>query len=479
MIVSAKRIPLKNYLSRRDYLTNKACKIAIWSLRAKLDENHNPFSEEGIMFDKLTSCKLFFFLLTAIVLLNFTSSTSHADTGWKLVYEDDYKYSAQHPDNTTFNTWFWREDSVGTHSFESTEIIGCSSDTPCVKLTAPIYVSSGTIPLINSEMYNNSCVRKGIGHPEEQPYDQLAQFKFTNVYLTAYLPRLLYMEIGRYCDIPYPYRDIPTQKVTPYAKNSWNTTTKARLNPYRGGMEPEWQWFRDIVQNNLYQGHSVPTKVKMKIIAENKGGGSRGWGFWNTEMDLAIGQFAWFMEFTFPKKDKKGLFKNSVWMWTLGRDSDNNRGICITKLPDEYDIYEWHVYEVAWSKNSVEYYVDGNQVAKHTRFVPNVDLAFHNWVDNRNYNPLPPGKSNYSDSPNFQLFKDKNIYINHFAVYEKSDSGNESEDETSFKPSSDDSICISFKEIKEIEEFEEIIRIIVYIVEKIIWDLPDPIVSGR
>ncbi|MDP1771854.1 MAG: hypothetical protein Q8L15_06175 [Methylobacter sp.] len=370
------------------------------------------------MFNNLISHKQVFSFAALLVLSSCASNKIQTNTDWQNVYEDNYTYSTQDPDNTTFNTWFWREDSIGTHEFEYTKS-PCSPLLPCVKLTAQKHGETKKIPYINAEMYNNTCVRLGLGHPEIQAYDKLLDNP--NPWFTdnpwvqpgeTHTPAELHKKIGEYCGKPYPYRSGSGEPKTPYANSSWNTTTGARLyrNPFAYSLDKEarWQSYRDLAFNSLYLADdSISQKIKMHIKAEGNTGGTRGWGYWNTTMDPLTMQFAWFMEFT----SLNSPANSRVWLITVKGGLGDKDGFCATPLPKQYSIYDWHDYEVVWSAASVEYYIDSQRVAKHEKFIPNVGMAFHNWVDNRNFSSKGPA--------NYPLPIDKSNYINKYTVDEK------------------------------------------------------------
>ena len=317
-----------------------------------------------------------------------------AEASWIRIYSDNYLYTGQPSDNTTFNTWFWREDATGTHTFEYTGDPGCTKTKPCVKLTAMPDPKADPMPYINGEMYNNSCARKGIGHPEPQPFDRLPDAANPLVQ-TPIPPQQLQAKIKATCSTRYPYRNNGTP-FTSYASDGWNTTTPVTLysNPFAYlEEEPTWEWYRDLAFNSPYlAGPGVSQRITMEIKAEAEEGGSRGWGFWNTSMDPYVMQFAWFMELSTPTT-------NSMLMMTVRGGAGKAGGYCVTpvsKVDPGYSVLDWHQYQVAWHADAVEYYLDGKLLARHTQYVPDSGMAFHNWSDNRNYFAGKTGPANFS-----------------------------------------------------------------------------------
>ncbi|GHN01234.1 hypothetical protein WSM22_27230 [Cytophagales bacterium WSM2-2] len=119
--------------------------------------------------------------------------------------------------------------------------------------------------------------------------------------------------------------------------------------------------------------HNVTFAATIK--AENLTGGSRGWGFWNTDGVPILGmKIAWFMQQSDgnPKNKTNGFFAHTV----------NGDKISAVPLPalDE----NWHDYKIVMSPQLVEYFIDGKSVARVTEAdtIPDAPMAFHNWVDN-------------------------------------------------------------------------------------------------
>lgn len=364
-----------------------------------------------------TTTRLIPALLLIAASLPTTSLAAGQQNQWQVNYEDNYNYSQQDKNYTTFNTWFWREDSVGQHQFEYVDKTAtsqhCTAQKPCVKLTAPVQPKATAY--INAEMYNNSCVKQGAAHPMPQPFDMLADNP---------LGSSLQNHIRQYCDKPYPYREDKQAAQSPYANDSWNTTTPGRLyaNPWAFTSfdnEPAWQAVRDIAFNSPYLADkAMANRMTMDIKAEGEGGGSRGWGYWNTSLDPAMLQLAWFMEYSVQDAKSPHAVKKAVVMQTISFADHGKIGICSTRLPNkDYDIYQWHRYQIEWSTQGVNYFVDGTWVASHTQVIPNTGMAFHHWVDNRNYFGAKYGPAN------FPLFQAKSNYIDSFRIEQMPESG--------------------------------------------------------
>ncbi|CAD6556581.1 hypothetical protein LMG27952_06143 [Paraburkholderia hiiakae] len=314
---------------------------------------------------------------------------------WELAYRDNYAYSAQDPADTTFNTWFWREDASATHVFNITDIDGCTVDKPCVRLTAKATASPA--PYTNAEMYNNSCIKDSGAGLSKSAWGQA-----------------LGLQIDYNCAQPYPYRKPLSPAPFPGVHSSWATpSAPVYLEPNLltfsvFDTESPWKTIRDVAFNNPWQaGPHNNVRLTTEIKAENEHqGGSRGWGFWNTTMDPLTIQLAWFMEYSVPGNPAA----SRVLLQTVTPlSSKDGLMVCETTLANPGSIYAWHTYRIEWLASVVRYYVDDVQVAEH-QAVLSRHMAFHNWVDNRNYGPEQNGLSN------FPLTGDKSNVIRSFVV---------------------------------------------------------------
>lgn len=349
------------------------------------------------------------FGLLALFGLAALASAARATDDWQLIYQDNYDYRQ---DTSTFNTWFWREDSTGQHEFDVVaRHLDCTRKNPCVTLTAPFQPTA--VKYVNAEMYNNSCVRQGAGYPAPQPFDRLSANPWSDP---------LQALIETHCNLPYPYRLSSGASQVAGVPDSWNVTPGANLqsNPLaltQFDQEAEWQAVRDLAFNNPYVIQSKQSlRISMSTRAEGRGGGSRGWGFWNTSLDPEVWQLAWFMEYSKQTGVGAHEIKSAFVAQTVSALPSGDIGICSTTIPNrEFDIYDWHDYQIKWSSSAVDYYIDGTHVASHQKVVPHAAMAFHNWVDNRNYFGSQPA--------NFPLMNDKSNYIRAFLVEQKYEQG--------------------------------------------------------
>jgi len=152
------------------------------------------------------------------------------------------------------------------------------------------------------------------------------------------------------------------------------------------------------------------------------------------------------MEYSEPQAylDSQGSSKanRAVVMQTIGRAADRKTlKICSTVLsPEKYSVYQWQTYRVEWRSNGVQYFVGDDLVASHQDIYLEKHMAFHNWVDNRNYT------NKKIKEANFPLTKDKANYIRSFLVESAAASGLP-------KPAKGKSSeCVAFTEGKILEE---------------------------
>ncbi|HCT30568.1 MAG TPA: hypothetical protein DIW31_07500 [Bacteroidales bacterium] len=134
-----------------------------------------------------------------------------------------------------------------------------------------------------------------------------------------------------------------------------------------------YNFFYDLFINIPFSAsHNIVFTARIKV--ENLKGGSRGWGFWNTNPIPVVGmKTVWFLQ-----QEGDGEASNN------GFFAQTFTGLKIDsfKLPDLDE--GWHDYKIVLNSSTVAYYIDG--VAVHVLndpdFVPDGPMAYHNWVDN-------------------------------------------------------------------------------------------------
>jgi len=116
-----------------------------------------------------------------------------------------------------------------------------------------------------------------------------------------------------------------------------------------------------------------------RIKVENLKGGSRGWGFWNTDVFPLSMQVAWFIQLDGePNSGVKPSLPNGFYAVT-----QNGLSYLPYRLKQPLD-EDWHDYRIEIGPQSVEYFVDGTSVWRvdQNGSIPTAPMSFHNWVDN-------------------------------------------------------------------------------------------------
>lgn len=294
-------------------------------------------------------------------------------------YSDNFHYvkGEGNADSNSFNNWYyamypyWESDfdSYVSFSFNDSTISGSNY---CSKLTIKKSPDPSNVQYQDAEMFNNACV--------------------PNQYAQSSQPT---------CNVAFPYGRLQHSH-PPYAITSAMADTGALYDSISVNL--------GLCNSPYYPSESVAYKLKIRAKADGPTYGSRGWGFWNTQFTLDtaanLDYFAWFFEWGInfdlgPDTDKIPLVFPSAL--TLSDDSVTVSILILNPFEKFID------YEILWSAQAVEYYVNGTLVASHSS-PPKADyahrMAFHNWVDNRlyctscgtnTYAPIPFDKSNYID----------------------------------------------------------------------------------
>lgn len=152
--------------------------------------------------------------------------------------------------------------------------------------------------------------------------------------------------------------------------------------------------------------HNVVFEANIKV--GNLENGSRGWGFWNTDVLPFLGmKVAWFIQQQGLDANKQP--RNQFQVWTISGVNT----IDIYDVPTPLD-ENWHTYKIAMNSSSVEYFMDNvliHKVAGKEGNIINGPMAFHNWVDNAFFD-IKEGTKVFQDSstPRMNFTKNMNIY---------------------------------------------------------------------
>ena len=121
------------------------------------------------------------------------------------------------------------------------------------------------------------------------------------------------------------------------------------------------------------------------VKVSNLKGGSRGWGFWNTNVDPLAMQIAWFIQLDGKGSDGIEPFKPNGFYAVVQNGLNSPNGPLYQRLPDLDE--EWHTYSIDVNSRGVTFEVKSANGRTHTVHssgsnTPSAPMAFHNWVDN-------------------------------------------------------------------------------------------------
>jgi hypothetical protein len=154
----------------------------------------------------------------------------------------------------------------------------------------------------------------------------------------------------------------------------------------------EWYYRLTILYGNpehyhnaeIWTNGSFPylyNNFKANISIDRITKGSKGWGFYNREYCNDNMSYAWFM---YNRFSRIGLFPTNGF-FAISWNSINDWSI---KRIRNVNIKKWHTYEINWTENNVDFFIDGKNVAHFTRGIPTKPLKVDVWIDNMNF--LPP-----------------------------------------------------------------------------------------
>lgn len=137
----------------------------------------------------------------------------------------------------------------------------------------------------------------------------------------------------------------------------------------------------DMLVNLPYVARSG-LEFSAEIRARGLAGGSRGWGFWNTDVFPLAMQIAWFVHYApGSKKGGGGITPIPAKPGLYACSQNGLEGVDYFWLGDLDE--HWHAYRIRTTAEGVYFFIDGKLV--HTASadaVPSQPMAFHNWVDN-------------------------------------------------------------------------------------------------
>lgn len=104
--------------------------------------------------------------------------------------------------------------------------------------------------------------------------------------------------------------------------------------------------------------------------------GSRGWGLWNDQLELAGANVIWF---TSISPESASIFRGTrVWIIC------NGTPVLMQDL--NIDLTQWHIYRIKWHEDYIGIFIDDmiNPITEVTnlKYIPNEALSFTVWTDN-------------------------------------------------------------------------------------------------
>ena len=231
------------------------------------------------------------------------------------------------------------------------------------------------VPYSNAEIYNSTCC-DSFDSLKFDPSDLLSLFR------VSLLKMVCENESVKNCNLSF------TPTIT--LDDPFNQTKQS---------------IKDTVINTPY----LYTKVYQKITCKNLNNGSRGFGYWNTTIDLKNTSIAWFIQLSGEKDESLNGFYIQCQKPMI---NETDLPISFTKIQD-LDENE-HSYMIDWKKDSIDFYVDDVIVHTETKNVPNKNMAYHNWVDNSTFtykNNALVHIIHKTDKEKSNIIKDLQIYL--------------------------------------------------------------------
>ncbi len=271
--------------------------------------------------------------------------------------------------------WFWRSDGTGKEFFQPENgvylrqtikspapIDSCDEKTPCKYV---LYTDGATCrekkcaTHVNSEIYNNPCCS---GEVDKMCAEWITSEKNDIVSATRAQSCKLFKSLCNSSNVDGNY-------------SSW---TDAKCYLRKAGLIDapfSLSQAREPFLNLPYLYCNM--KITMKVDNASSSVGSRGWGFWDTGIPA---QCIWFMNSKGRNADGTPYTANGFSVLIAGYDEKGKYYVSGTKLPDLDD--RPHDYEITWTKNKIEFIIDGKTVFSESQKIPNVNMNFHSWVDN-------------------------------------------------------------------------------------------------
>ncbi len=126
--------------------------------------------------------------------------------------------------------------------------------------------------------------------------------------------------------------------------------------------------------------YSPGTQVRVRLKCSEIHTGSRGWGFWDGDLDSSIildFDVAWVMQ------QGSNLIGDQYNWFFFGVDGNILSNRKIFNLQNIVDETEWHTYKIVWSEENVSFYVDDQFLFQSFEDLPDEKMRMDIWIDNR------------------------------------------------------------------------------------------------
>lgn len=142
-------------------------------------------------------------------------------------------------------------------------------------------------------------------------------------------------------------------------------------------------------------------EIRVRMVGQHFG--SAGWGFWNHSMRIGQSVPIWFIYLrAYGRYPLQGFFIQVVNVFLpvklFAGISRLYYGLKLfpwlapikilsrRPLVQDLDLQEWHTYKIRWTRESVEFYIDGRKIAT-MGWAPNANCRADVWIDNAVFTP--------------------------------------------------------------------------------------------
>ncbi len=146
------------------------------------------------------------------------------------------------------------------------------------------------------------------------------------------------------------------------------------------------------------------TEARIRLKASQMHNGSRGWGFWDGNLDTLQLLFdfdvAWVMQ---QGSEKSG----SEYNWFYFGSNDNHIYQRQTSpLGGKIDETLWNTYKIYWGKEKVKFYSNDSLIFETSKHIPKQNMRLDIWIDNRVLNIDSPGENFNNADQNSEMLVD-------------------------------------------------------------------------